>query len=117
MHAYGFGCQAVYMCQLQITEDLPGEDALLTAVGQRLPNRQPKNRNAVWNTDVVRCGTGLSSMLALSRVVAGDDTLVSSTLVKHVQAPHKVERALGVPHAPRSRLAEDLLPELSWHTQ
>ena len=75
------------MCQLQVTEDLPGEDALLTAVGQRLPNKQPKNRNAVWNTDVLRCGAGLSSMLGLSRVVAGDDTLVSSAYVKCAGTP------------------------------
>ena len=105
------------MCQLQVTEDLPGEDALLTAVGRQLPNKQPKHRNAMWNTDVLRCGAGLSTMLALSRVLLCDDTLVSSTYVKRVQAPHKVERAPGVPHAPRSRLAEDLLPEFSWHTQ
>jgi hypothetical protein len=116
MHAFRHGCHASHMGQLQVTEDLPGEDALLTTVEQQVPNNQPKNRNAVWNTDVPRCALELSSMLMVNRAVAYVDTVVS-ICVEHVQAPNQVERAFGVPYTPRSRLAQDIFPKLSWHTQ
>ena len=50
-------------CELQAARDLPGQEDFFSAIGRRGPKRRPKDRNAVWNTDVSRCAaTKLPSM-------------------------------------------------------